>query len=42
MENKDKNIVVRVTENELKIIKKKSSILGLSISAYMRMLALKE
>lgn len=40
--NRDKNIVVRVTQKELNIIKDKSSEKGLSISAYLRMLALKD
>ena len=42
MENKDKNIIVRVTINELEFIKEKAFKLGLSISAYLRMLGLKE
>mgnify|MGYP003586300951 CR=1 FL=1 len=42
MENKDKNIIVRVTINELELIKEKAFKLGLSISAYLRMLGLKE
>ena len=42
MKNKDKNIVVRVTKEELDIIKEKGNKIGLSISAYLRMLALKE
>lgn len=42
MKNKDKNIVVRVTKEELDIIKEKCNKIGLSISAYLRMLALKE
>ena len=33
MENKDKNIIVRVTINELELIKEKAFKLGLSISA---------
>lgn len=42
MENKDKNIIVRVTINELELIKEKAFKLGLSISAYLRMLGLKD
>lgn len=42
MENKTKNIITRVTEKELNIIKNKASNIGLSISAYLRMLALKD
>lgn len=42
MKNKDKVIAVRVTENDLNLIKLKAEKLGLSISSYLRMLALKE
>lgn len=42
MKNKDKIIAVRVTENDLNLIKLKAEKLGLSISSYLRMLALKE
>ena len=38
---KDKNIVVRVTNEELEIIKGKSQEVGLSISSFLRMLGLK-
>jgi predicted DNA binding CopG/RHH family protein len=40
--NRNKNIIVRVTSEELFAIKEKSKRLGLSISAFLRMLALKE
>ena len=39
---KNKIIAVRVTEEDLESIKNKSNKLGLSISSYLRMLALKE
>jgi predicted DNA binding CopG/RHH family protein len=42
MKNKDKIIAVRVTEEDLYLIKLKAKKLGLSISSYLRMLALKE
>ena len=38
---KDKNIVVRVTNEELEIIKGKAQEAGLSISSFLRMLGLK-
>ena len=40
MENKNKTIVVRVTNTELNLIKEKAFKLGLSISSYLRMLGL--
>lgn len=40
--NKDKNIIVRVTEEELEKIKEKAKKVGLSISSYLRMLGIKE
>ena len=42
MKNKNKIITVRITEEDLELIKLKASKLGLSISSYVRMLALKE
>ena len=39
---KDRNIMVRVSEDEFNIIKEKADKLGLSLSAYIRMLALKD
>lgn len=39
--NKTKNVMVRVTEEEYNIIKAKAQKIGLSISAFLRMLALK-
>lgn len=42
MSKKDKTIVVRVSEEEYETISGKSNSLGLSISSYVRMLALKE
>lgn len=38
---KDKNIVVRVTNEELEIIKEKAQEAGLSISSFLRTLGLK-
>ena len=37
---KDKNIVVRVTNEDLEIIKEKAQEAGLSISSFLRMLGL--
>lgn len=42
MKNKNKIVAVRVTEEDLELIKLKSNKLGLSISSYLRMLALRE
>lgn len=42
MKKKIKNIVVRVSEAEYETISQKADSLGLSISSYVRMLALKE
>ena len=39
---KDKNIMVRVSESEYGTILQKAKNLGLSISSYVRMVALKE
>lgn len=39
---RDKNIMVRVSEVEYETILEKSKKLGLSISSYVRMVALKE
>lgn len=39
---KDKNIMVRVSELEYETILQKAKYLGLSISSYVRMVALKE
>lgn len=41
IKNKDKTIVLRVTENEKKFIEKESNKLGLSVSSFLRYLALK-
>ena len=42
MEKRKKNIVVRVTDKELVIIKEKADKAGLSISSYLRSLGLQE
>lgn len=42
MSNKTEVIAVRVTDSERKIIQEKADKLGLSISSYVRMLALKD
>lgn len=39
--DRQKQIVVRVNDEELKLIKKKADKLGLSISAFLRMIAKK-
>jgi uncharacterized protein (DUF1778 family) len=41
MENKTKNIMVRTTKEEHSYIKASASEYGLSVSAFMRMLALR-
>lgn len=41
MIKKDKNIVVRVTNEELEVIKENAKKTGLSISSFLRMLGLK-
>lgn len=41
MEKRIKNVVVRVTEQELEVIKINAKEVGLSISSYLRMLGLK-